>query len=148
MDLLVGPTGFACDAAEQTGRRSGYNGVGLDVLGNHCAGSDNRALANANAVDNDDASADPSVVVYENALGGYSLVDNWSTRIIEDVIDGKQLNRRGKVHAVADVYAALTSNYAVLPYQAIVADSNARVRQASKVVDVKNGTMHDEGTRS
>jgi len=45
---------------------------------------------------------------------------------------------------VADPDAALTANHVVLTDEAVVADPDARVRNAAEVVDVQHGAVHDE----
>jgi hypothetical protein len=104
-----------------------------------------RALPNVDSVRDDSAGTQPDIVFNHNALCRDSLLDERSTGIVEDMVDGNDLGEGRSVNAIANRDTALPSDHGVFTNKAVIANANAGLRQMTEVVHMQYRAMQNQG---
>ena len=113
------------------------------IFGNYGTGSDNRAATDMDPVGHHGIGAQPDIVLHNDALGGYTLFDERTLGIIDDMVNGNELCHGRGVNPVADRHAALAAYDTVFADQAVAPNADAGMGQAAEVIDVQHSAVHD-----
>jgi hypothetical protein len=146
--LIATDGGLGFDILDGLGGHAADYGMSGDIPGDHGAGGDHRALADAHAVGDDGAGPEPDIVFDEDAFGSDALLGEGLVGVVKDMVHGDDLGEGGGVDAITNVDAALAANDGVFADQAVAADGDASVGEVTEVVDVEDSAVHDDGIGS